>query len=224
MTRTYIGKNSSRVDLYNAYKKAIKELKQQKWLNSKRKGAKSKVIQQKNEKYNKVSWELFKKNQLVYGKDIHIRRLQGLMLSKTINAKKAGYEEAMKKIKKKDTQIINMYRFLHLIDRVTNIIGLSLNECSFLLWCGMYDFYTTLDYKRDCGDLSITFYSVNARMIKKGYVTELDQKERNKKVFTLSGTGLNMFNKIDNFTKKHLSSNGKNRRDLRDKVQDTSAA
>ena len=47
MTRTYIGKNSSRVDLYNAYKKAIKELKQQKWLNSKRKGAKSKVIQQK---------------------------------------------------------------------------------------------------------------------------------------------------------------------------------
>ena len=196
--------------MWEAYKEAKNEIIRLKRLHENAKEKKAKVIQHKNTKYDKLRYQVFKKDQFIWGKLKHIGHLQRMMHTRTVQAKKEGYEKAMTRVKRKDFEIISMYNFLHLVDRVTSIIGLSLNECAFLLWCGMFDFYTTVDFKRDCSEMDIAFYKMNNKMIKKGFVIELDKKEGTKKIFALTGTGLEMFKKINNFTKKHLTYNSKN--------------
>jgi hypothetical protein len=206
----YITKNSNRTELFEAYREAKEEIIRLKRLHENSKEKKAKVIKNKNIKYDKLRYQVFKKDQFIWGKLKHIGHLQRMMHSRTVQAKKEGYEKAMTKVKRKNFEIISMYHFLHLVDKVTSIIGLSLNECSFLLWCGMFDFYNTEDFKRDCHELDISFYSMNNKMVKMGFVVELEKKDGVKKTFALTGTGLEMFKKINNFTKKHLTYNGKN--------------
>ena len=134
----------------------------------------------------------------------HISNLQNHIKTKVAQAKKIGYEKAITQIRERDGRIIDMYTFLNKINVVTRIIGLSLNECAFLLWAGTYEFYGTTDFKRDWETKDITFYAMNKRMIKKGYIIQVPSTQGTKKIFSLTGTGLTMFSKIDKFTKKQF--------------------
>jgi hypothetical protein len=60
------------------------------------------------------------------------------------------------------------------------------------------------DFKRDCADMQYNFYAINNRMAKKGYIVALENRDASIKIFALTGTGLNMFEKIDKFTKKQF--------------------
>lgn len=200
----YITKNSSHLELYEAYKEAKEEVVRLNRLHKNSKEKKSKVIKHKNEKYDKLSYKLFKEKQKVYGKEKHINNLQRHIRSKVVQAKKAGYQEAINQIKERDGRIIDMYTFLNKINVVTDIIGLSLNECAFLLWAGTYNFYGTNDFKRDWDGMNLTFYAMNNRMVKKGYVVNIPSTQGTRKLFALTGTGITMFSKIDKFTKKQF--------------------
>lgn len=199
-----IGSNTPRDKLYIAYKEAKLEINRLKRLHKNSKEKKTKVIINKNIRYQKLSYKLFKEKQRVFGKNVHINKLQRHIRSKVVQSKKAGFAEAMAQIKERDGRIIDMYSFLNKINVVTSIVGLSLNECSFLLWAGTYNFFGTKDFKRDCANTNIHFYNMNMRMVKKGHVVELEQKNNLKKIFCLTATGIDMFNKIDKFTKKHF--------------------
>lgn len=200
----YITKNSSHAELYQAYKEAKDEILRLDRLHKNSKEKKTKVIKHKNERYGKLSYKLFKEKQRVYGKEKHINNLQRHIRSKVVQAKKAGYAEAITQIRERDGRIIDMYSFLNKINVVTQIIGLSLNECAFLLWAGTYEFYGTTDFKRDWEGMNLTFYAMNNRMVKKGYTVQVPSTQGTKKIFALTGTGLTMFTKIDKFTKKHF--------------------
>lgn len=200
----YITKNTSYAELYEAYKEAKDEILRLDRLHKNSKEKKSKVIKHKNERYGKLSYKLFKEKQRVYGKEKHINNLQRHIRSKVVQAKKAGYQQAITQIRERDGRIIDMYTFLNKINVVTQIIGLSLNECAFLLWAGTYEFYGTTDFKRDWDIKSLSFYAMNNRMVKRGYVVQVPSTQGTKKIFALTGTGLTMFTKIDKFTKKHF--------------------
>lgn len=200
----YITKNSPRAELYEAYKEAKDEIIRLNRLHKNSKEKKIKVIKHKNERYQKLSYKLFKEKQRVYGKEKHITNLQNHIRRKVSAAKKEGYEKGISQIRERDGRIIDMYTFLNKINVVTQIIGLSLNECAFLLWAGTYEFYGTADFKRDWDTKDLTFYAMNNRMVKKGYVIQVQSTQGTKKVFALTGTGLTMFSKIDKFTKKQF--------------------
>lgn len=200
----YITKNSSHVELYNAYRESQEEIKRLNRLHKNSKEKKVKVIKHKNERYQKLSYKLFKEKQRVYGKEKHISNLQNHIKTRVAQAKKIGYEKAITQIRERDGRIIDMYTFLNKINVVTQIIGLSLNECAFLLWAGTYEFYGTTDFKRDWDTKDLTFYAMNNRMVKKGYVIQVPSTQGTKKIFALTGTGLSMFSKIDKFTKKQF--------------------
>lgn len=200
----YITKNTSYAELYEAYKEAKNEILRLDRLHKNSKEKKIKVIKNKNERYGKLSYKLFKEKQRVYGKEKHITNLQNHIRRKVKAAKKEGYEKGISQIRERDGRIIDMYTFLNKINVVTQIIGLSLNECAFLLWAGTYEFYGTIDFKRDWDGMNLTFYAMNNRMVKKEYVIQVPSTQGTKKVFALTGTGLTMFGKIDKFTKKHF--------------------
>lgn len=200
----YITKNSTWKELFEAYKATKDEVFRLKRLHENSKDTKSRVIKHKNEKYEKLSYKLFKEKQKVYGKDKHINNLQRHIRSKVVQAKNKGYEKAIAQVKERDGRIIDMYTFLAKINTVSSITGLSLVECSFLLWAGTYNFYSSKDFKRDCEQIGYSFYSINNRMGKKGYVSEFENRDSKTKMFTLTGTGWAMFEKIDKFTKKQF--------------------
>lgn len=200
----YITKNSTWKELFNAYREAKSEILRIKRLHESSKDTKTRVIKHKNEKYQKLSYKLFKSKQKVYGKDIHITNLQRHIRTKVKNAKKEGYEKAILKVKERDGRIIDMYTFLAKINTVSSITGLTLNDCSFLLWAGTYNFYSSRDFKRDCENIGFGFYAINNRMFKKGLVVEMENRDSKTKMFALTGTGLSMFDKIDKFTKKQF--------------------
>lgn len=200
----YVTKNTPRTEMFEAYKEAKAEILRLKRLHGNSKETKTRVIKTKNEKYDKLSYKLFKEKQKVYGKDKHIDNLRRHIKTKVVKAKKAGYEKAIAQIKERDGRIIDMYTFLNRINVVTQIIGMSLNECAFILWAGTYNFYGNNDFKRDCLDTGIRFYAMNSRMVKKNYVAAIDQLDNRKKTFALTATGLDMFSKIDKFTKKQF--------------------
>lgn len=200
----YVTKNTPRTEMFEAYKEAKNEILRLKRLHGNSKENKSKVIKNKNEKYDKLNYKLFKEKQKVYGKDKHIDNLRRHIQTKVIKARRAGYERAISQIKERDGRIIDMYTFLNRINVVTQIMGMSLNECAFILWAGTYNFYGTNDFKRDCSDTGVKFYAINNRMIKKNYVVAIDHLDNRKKTFALTATGLDMFSKIDKFTKKQF--------------------
>lgn len=200
----YITKNSTWKELYEAYKSTKEEVLRLKRLHESSKDTKSRVIKNKNDKYDKLSYKLFKEKQKVYGKDKHINNLQRHIRTKVVQARNSAYEKALAKVKERDGRIIDMYTFLAKMNTVSSITKLSLVECSFLLWAGTYNFYSMRDFKRDCADMQYNFYAINNRMAKKGYIVALENRDASIKIFALTGTGLNMFEKIDKFTKKQF--------------------
>lgn len=200
----YITKNTPRTEMFEAYKEAKAEILRLKRLHGNSKETKTRVIKHKNEKYDKLSYKLFKEKQKVYGKDKHIDNLRRHIQTKVVKARRAGYERAIAQIKERDGRIIDMYTFLNKINVVTQIMGMSLNECAFILWAGTYNFYGTKDFKRDWPDTTVSFYNMNNRMVKRNYIAAIDQLDNRKKTFALTATGLEMFSKIDKFTKKQF--------------------
>lgn len=200
----YITKNSTWKEIFEAYREAKAEILRIKRLHENSKEKKAKVIKHKNEKYQKLSYKLFKSNQKVYGKDMHIDRLRNHIRTKVSIAKKEGYKKGLEKVKERDGRIIDMYTFLAKMNTVSSILGMSLTECSFLLWAGTYNFYSSRDFARDCNDLGFSYYNINNKMAKKGFVVPLENRDDGIKMFSLSGTGISMFEKIDKFTKKQF--------------------
>lgn len=200
----YITKNTPRTEMFEAYKEAKAEILRLKRLHGNSKETKTRVIKHKNEKYDKLSYKLFKEKQKVYGKDKHIDNLRRHIQTKVAKAKRTGYEKAIAQIKERDGRIIDMYTFLNKINVVTQIMGMSLNECAFILWAGTYNFYGTKDFKRDWPETGVSFYNMNNRMVKRNYIAAIDQLDNRKKTFALTATGLDMFSKIDKFTKKQF--------------------
>ena len=75
----YVTKNTGRLEMWEAYREAKDEIIRLKRLHENAKEKKSKVIQHKNTKYDKLRYQMFKKDQFIWGKLKHIGHLQRMM-------------------------------------------------------------------------------------------------------------------------------------------------
>lgn len=202
---TYISKNAPRQFLVEECQRLKREIYSlnKKYETSKEK--KSEIRSNWNEKYNKLHYQLMKKDQIIYGKDLHIKRLRDRTLKVANAYRRKGYRNAMKKIKKNDFVVMGISKFFFEVDTILEIYSLDLSEYAFLLWAGRYDFFDRKDYESTAGDTRVSFYNMINRMKRRNVVNIITTKEgSNKKIFALTGTGIDMYNRISKFTKKHL--------------------
>lgn len=200
-----ITKQSSHQKIYEAYIKERDEVRRLKRLHGVAKEAKKNVINKKNERYNKLSYKLYREKQRVYGKERHIDNIKGKILITKLQSTKKGYEKAMAQIREKDARIIKMYQFIPKLNTVIGIMDMSIIECAFILWAGSYNFYSSKDFKRDFPvNPGYKFYVVNNRMVKEGYIVPLENRDLKMKLFALSGTGMSAYEKLSKFTKKQF--------------------
>jgi hypothetical protein len=202
---TYISKNAPRQFLVEECQRLKREIY---FLNKKyeaSKEKKSEIRSHWNEKYNKLHYQLMKKDQLIYGKDLHIKRLRARTLKVANAYRRKGYRNAMKKIKKNDFVVMGISKFFFEVDTILEIYSLDLAEYAFLLWAGRYDFFDRKDYESTAGDTRVSFYNMINRMKKRNIINIIATKEgSNRKIFALTGTGVDMYNRISKFTKNHL--------------------
>ena len=202
---TYISKNAPRQFLLDECKRLKKELYHANKKNESSKEKRDKIRVDWKERYNKLHYQLMKKDQLIYGKEIHIQRLKNRTL-KTANAyRRKGYANAMKKIKKNDYKIMGMAKFFFKVDTVLEIYSIDFSEYAFIMWAGRYDFFDRKDYDDTAGDTRVSFYNMINRLKKRNIVNIVATKSgTNKKIFSLTGTGVDMYNKISKFTNNYL--------------------
>jgi DNA-binding PadR family transcriptional regulator len=106
---------------------------------------------------------------------------------------------------------------------VMEIYKLTLEEYSFIMWAGMYDFFDKKDFYIFNRGVEVSFYIMIRKMINKGYVVVVGSKTgETRKVFALTGTGVSLYNKIAKFTNKFLIDAGTS--DIRRGVQNTSSS
>jgi hypothetical protein len=200
----YITKNSSREDIYDAYIKSQKLLKEDR---SRLKECQARVKQirvDKNKRYNELRYALLKKEQRIYTMQKHIFNLQRFAVSERSKAKKTGIEIGKGKVKKIDYSVIKMYEFLLQIDQVSNILNLKLSYCAFILWAGKYSFFNFKDFNNDITNSKHKFHYFINKFMKTGHIIPI-YTDNVKKQYALTGTGIDLFNKIDSFTKKHFN-------------------
>lgn len=205
----YIKQDSSKEEIYEAYLVVQKELKRVRHNLTKHKEDRAKLRKHKNEVYNKLKYKLYKANRKIYIKDKHIFRLQCFINRAKAQAKKEGFEKGKGKVRVREYSIIKMYEFLLQVDNVTNILELPLSHCAFILWAGRYTFFTHNDYKTDNPTSNHGFHKLLNYFRKRNFIIEVGHQSSLKQ-FSLTATGLDLFNKIDKFTKRqfNISDNG----------------
>jgi hypothetical protein len=130
--------------------------------------------------------------------------LQRFAINERSKAKKKGIEEGKSRIRVKDYSVVKMYEFLIQAGMVSNILGMSLGHCAFVLWAGKYEFFSVNDFKRDIPNPPHSYYSFINYFKSKNLITFIN-KENKKNQYALNASGINLFNKIDKFTKKHFN-------------------
>lgn len=220
----YITKNTSRDDLIEECRRLKNLICQLRFKKKKQKKKTNEVRDVWKEKYAKLSWQLFKKDQLVYGKDIHIKNLRANISRVAAKSRKTGYKSAMKKIKVNQYKVKHLAKFLMNTNTVMRIYKLDFKEYAFIMWAGRYDFFDKKDFELTIGEVEIQFYRTINRLMEKGLVMIVERETSNpRRIFTLTGTGVDMYNKIAKFTNKFLT-NDTGAPSLRNRIQDSSGS
>lgn len=221
----YITKNTTREELVQECRRLKNLVCQLRHIKKKHVSEKTekrrKAVNAWKEKFNKKSGESFKKSQVIWGKDVHIERLRKkLRVVKRVGIKQ-GYKAAMKRVMVSSYKVKHVAHFLMKVNTVMDIYGLNFKEYAFLLWAGRYDFFSRKDFTMTVGDVDISYYSTVNALMKKGLITMIARNESQRlKLFSLTGTGVDMYNKIAKFTNKFLKRDT-GASDLRDNVQDS---
>lgn len=204
---TYISKNTPREELISECKRLKKELFYEKKKNSENISKRSKIRKDWNEKYDKLRYQLMKKDQVIYGKDIHIGRLKKRTSIVASKYKKTGYRQAMNRFRNNNYKVITLSKFLFDTNLIMGIYNLTFIEYSFILWAGRYDFFNKKDYDSTLNNRT-SFYFVTNRLMKKNIINIIAEQQNSKsKLFALTGIGIDIYNKISKFTNKFLSEN-----------------
>jgi hypothetical protein len=86
-----------------------------------------------------------------------------------------------------------------------SIYELDVTEYSFLLWAGRYDFFDKKDFETTLKNVNVSFYGTVNKLIKRGLVVMIAKKPGDaRRIFSLTGTGVDMFTKLSKFTNKFL--------------------
>jgi hypothetical protein len=170
----------------------------------------------------KQSWKIFKLNQLVYGKNIHIERIQKKTNKMRNKWKRKGFREALQKITKTNYKVKGLSKFMFHMNTVMEVYKLTMLEYTFIMWAGRYDFFDRKDFEISNHGAEVQFYKLINRLMKKGHVVLIAKKPGDaRRIFSLSGTGLDLYNRIAKFTNKFLSEAGTP--DLRHNLQNSRA-
>lgn len=200
---SYITAESTREEIYQAYLDTQKRLKATVFHKKEIQDKVKEVRKEKNKKYNELRYQLLKRDQRIYKLQKHIHNLQRFAINERSKAKKKGIEIGKGKVRKVDYSIIKMYEFLIQVDQVSSILKMKLSYCAFILWAGKYEFFNVNDFKKDMPNQRSMHYYLNY-FLKSGHITNVSIENR-KKQYALTGIGIDLFNKIDKFTKKHFN-------------------
>jgi hypothetical protein len=201
----YFTKNSPTEDLLYEIKRLRNHVAQLKLREGRRQGKVKKIRTDWKEKYDRLRWVLFRKEQLVYGKDQQIEKLRYKNAYKVKRFRREGYRDAMNKIAVNNYKVKHLANFLFQTHTVMGIYGLDVKEYSFLLWAGRYDFFDKKDFETTLKNVNVSFYGTVNKLIKRGLIVMIAKKPGDaRRIFSLTGTGLDMFNKVSRFTNKFL--------------------
>jgi len=170
----------------------------------------------------KQSWKIFKLNQLVYGKNLHIERIQKRSNKMRGVWKNKGFREALQKITKTNYKVKGLSKFMFHMNTVMEVYKLNMLEYTFIMWAGRYDFFDRKDFEISNHGADVPFYRIVGRLMKRGHLVLIAKKPGDaRRIFSLSGTGLDLYNRIAKFTNKFLSEAGTP--DLRHNLQNSRA-
>ena len=203
---SYITKDSTRDEVYEAYIKTQKLLKMERHRIKINQDKVKEVRKEKNKKYNELRYQLLKRDRKIFGMQKHIQNLQRFAIKERHKAKKKGIEVGVARIRVQDYSVKKMYEFLLQIEQVSDILEMKLRFCSFMLWAGRYSFFTSKDYKRDLPNTPHSFHRMVAHFKKHNFIQDVASKDGLRQ-YALNGVGIAMFEKIDKFTKKHFEVN-----------------
>ncbi len=192
--------NHDKEEIYEAYQKALNNLRVQRHKNKQHVLHKREIIKEKNKKYNTLHWKLFRMKQVLFGLNAQINKMKGFGNKKKAEGRRAGYKEAIKKFDKIAFTPENPYRFIAMCDLLSDTINYTPKEISFILWSNQYDFFTKEDFDRDLSKSEIPYYYMTSKMKTKDVITVIGEKN-NKKVYTLTGSGKNLATKINKYIK-----------------------
>ncbi len=200
----YITKDSTKEEIYDAYMDAQKKLKATVFHKKEIQDKVKQVRAEKNKKYNELRYQLLKRDQRIFRLNKHILNLQRYAVKERRVAKKKGIAEGKSRIRTKDYSVVKMYEFLIQTSKVSEILGMSLGHCAFVLWAGRYAFFSVNDFKKDIPNPPYSYYSLINYFKSKNLIIFVN-KEDKKNQYALNASGINLFNKIDKFTKKHFN-------------------
>jgi hypothetical protein len=201
----YFTKNSPTEDLLNEIKRLRNHLAQLKLRQERRQDKVKKVRNEWKERYDRLRWVLFRKEQLIFGKEQQIEKLRYKNAYKVKRFRREGYRDAMNKIAVNNYKVKHLANFLFQTQTVMSIYGLDVKEYSFLLWAGRYDFFDKKDFETTLKNVNVSFYGTVNKLIKRGLVVMIAKKPGDaRRIFSLTGTGVDMFTKLSKFTNKFL--------------------
>jgi hypothetical protein len=200
----YITEDSTKEQIYEAYIETQKKLKATVFHKKEIQDKVREVRKEKNKKYNELRYQLLRKDQRIFRLNQHIRNLQMYAVKERNKAKKKGIEVGKSRVRVKDYSIIKMYEFLFQTSKVADILGMSLGHCAFILWAGRYEFFNVKDFKKDIITPSQTYHAFISYFRSRNFIT-LVSKDNAVNQYSLTATGISLFNKIDKFTKKHFN-------------------
>jgi hypothetical protein len=204
---TYMTKNTPVEDLLKEIARLRNQVDQLKHQSKKQTEKKSKIRADWRTRYNKLKYKLFKKEQLVYGKNLHIQRIKAKAMRSSRVWRKEGYNHAMKRIVVNHYKVKHLAAFLFKTSTVMEIYKLDMREYSFVLWAGRYDFFDRKDFNNTVGDIDVSFYRMVNKLMKRGLVDFVSKKTGDaRKIFSLTGTGVDLYNRVAKFTNKSLRS------------------
>jgi hypothetical protein len=201
----YFTKNSPTEDLLNEIKRLRNHVAQLKLRQERRQGKVKKVRNEWKERYDRLRWVLFRKDQLIFGKEQQIEKLRYKNAYKVKRFRREGYRDAMNKIAVNNYKVKHLANFLFQTHTVMGIYELDVKEYSFLLWAGRYEFFDKKDFETTLKNVNVAFYATVNKLIKRGLVVLIAKKPGDaRRIFSLTGTGVDMFNKLSRFTNKFL--------------------
>lgn len=201
----YFTKNSPTEDLLNEIKRLRNHVAQLKLRQERRQGKVKKVRNEWKERYDRLRWVLFRKDQLIFGKEQQIEKLRYKNAYKVKRFRREGYRDAMNKIAVNNYKVKHLANFLFQTHTVMGIYQLDVKEYSFLLWAGRYEFFDKKDFETTLKNVNVSFYATVNKLIKRGLVVLIAKKPGDaRRIFSLTGTGVDMFNKLSRFTNKFL--------------------
>jgi DNA-binding PadR family transcriptional regulator len=204
---TYMTKNTPVEDLLKEIARLRNQIDQLKHHSKKNTEKRSKIRADWKTRYNKLKYKLFKKDQLVYGKNLHIQRIKAKNMRSSKVWRREGYNHAMKRIVVNHYKVKHLASFLFKTSTVMEIYKLDMREYSFILWAGRYDFFDRKDFNNTVGDIDVSFYRMVNKLMKRGLVDFVAKKTGEaRKIFSLTGTGVDLYNRVAKFTNKSLRS------------------